>query len=82
MLKEEKAVRDWKNAAGVNSRIFMREVTALVRAVREDCAFRVRCASAGEFTIEVGVAEHAIIHHYGYKKEDDPKYTAAIRGEG
>ena len=38
MTKEEKEVREWKYAAGVDSRLFTREVTALVRAVREECA--------------------------------------------
>lgn len=38
MLTEEKAVREWKNAAGVDPKMFIREVTALRRAVYEDCA--------------------------------------------
>jgi len=38
MMKELKAVRDWKDAAGVDSRLFLREVNALVKAVREDAA--------------------------------------------
>jgi len=36
MMKELKAVREWKDAAGVDSRLFLQEVNALVKAVRED----------------------------------------------
>jgi len=35
LLKQEKAVRDWKNAAGVDNKHFLREVRELVRAIQE-----------------------------------------------
>ena len=85
MLKEERELREWVRWATCDlpdaeeKRFAFKAITALVKAVREDCAFRIRCASAGESRIEVGVAEHAIMHHYGYKKEDDPLQAATIR---
>lgn len=60
MMKEEKAVRDWKNAAGVDSRLFMREVTALIRAVR--LQEREKCAKTAE---EMGkIRENAYPTYY------------------
>ena len=46
MLKEEKAVKDWGDAAGVDRKHFLREVSALIRAVRAD--EREKCAKISE----------------------------------
>ena len=46
MLKEEKAVKDWGDAAGVDRKHFLREVSALIRAVRAD--EREKCAEVVE----------------------------------
>lgn len=80
MMKEERILRDALRfpEGAVDYRRFSIMIKHLVRACYEDAAFRVRCASAGEPANEVGTAEHAIIYHWGYKKEDDPE--AAIRG--
>ena len=55
MMKELKAVRDWKDAAGVDSRLFLREVNALVKAVREDAA---KVAENTPYKLCDGCAKH------------------------
>ena len=65
-MKEEKAVRDWKNAAGVDDKLFMREVSALIRAIRADerekCAKvaynEACCHNSGNSTWDRNVAEN------------------------
>ena len=80
MMKELKAVRDWKDAAGVDSRLFLREVNALVKAVREDAAKLCEAASSPASITNAGAFYAHIIRN---GKMEHGKYLrdkqAAIR---